>query len=398
MERLKDIKKPIIIISISGFLLSLQMGFTTFIDSMYISKSLSKYFDNADNFVGYFFALGAILLIIGLTLTPRLLRKFGNTKITILLSILLPISLLLVAYNPNIFILLFSFLLVSISSNMLYTTNSIFVSSFSKEANTGFIFGVYFAILSLGFMLSPAISGYVVESYGLSFSYLAAAICSIPISILTWFTFKNFKDKNYEDVPVLPTKELKKTSPDLMPVFWSHFVLQSFYAIMTIYVPIYFLTTIGLKYTDFGLLLTIALSTFVILPSFLGYLADKYIGEKEMIIMGLILMGLSLVLISVLSKNPQPLYVWGIILFISRIGATMVESMTDVFFIKKIEHQHPSFISFYRKSRPLAFLTVPAISALMLSVNLINISELILISGLLITISTFFPFKLIDTK
>lgn len=398
MDMIKRFTFPIIIVSISGFLLSFQLGFTTFIDSMYLSSSLSKYTDFPDRSVGYIYSIAAAITLLVFIFAPKLLRKFGNTKITTILSALLPISLLVLAIQPNIVFILISYLIVALSASIIFTTDDIYISSYAKEEDTGFIRGIYFAIISLGFMFSPALGGYIVEAYGLSYAYYAGALCTLPIPFLTWFTFKNYKDENYEDVPVLPTSKLKADSKDLMPIFWSHFALQSFYAVMTIYIPIYFVEFIGIGYDKFGYLLTIALATFVILPTPLGYIADKYFGEKEMIIIGVMLMGGALVAIPILAKHPQSLLVWGIVLLISRIGATMTESMTDVFFFKKIEHRHPSYVSFYRRTRPLAFLVVPALSAILLGTRLVDISELIMLIGFLIVLTVVFPFKLIDTK
>ncbi len=398
MRMIKKITLPIVIISVCGFLLSLQLGLTTFTDSIYLSSALSKYTANPDRSVGYIYALGAAFSLLVFIFAPKLLRKFGNTKITTILGILIPVSLVLIGLNPNILILLVSFLIMSLGASIVFTTDDIYISSYASENDTGFIRGIYFAIISLGFMFAPAIGGYIVTIHGLSYAYFAGAICTIPLSFLTWFTFKNYKDEKYEDVPILPTHKLKAASADLMPIFWSHFALQAFYAIMTIYVPIYFIESLGISYDKFGYILTIALATFVILPAPLGYLADKYFGEKEMITIGIFLMGLSLISIPILAKHPQSILVWGIVLLISRIGATMTESMSDVFFFKKIEHRHPSFVSFYRRTRPLAFLIIPTVSALLLSTRLIDISELLLISGILIMGAVVFPLKLIDTK
>lgn len=391
-------KKQIIAISAIGFFLSLQLGFTLFIDSSYLSKILSRVINNPDNIVGYIFASAFLFSLVGMLKFPKLLRRFGVVKVLATAGILLPISLLILFFEPPVILAIIAYFIITVCDVFVLASNDILLPSYMDEENTGLIHGIYFAIISLGFMISPAIAGYLVEAKGLSYAYLAGVFCTFFISFITYFIFKKFKDGKYEDVPVLPNKKLRKSSSDLMPVFWSQFALQAFYAIMTVYAPIYFVEKIGIGHDNFGYILTIALSTFVIMPTFLGYFADKFIGEKEMIITGMLLMSGSLIAIPILARHPQSLIVWGTIIFISRIGATMTESMTDAFFFKKIEHAHPSLVSFYRRARPLAYLSTPAACAILLSTKIIDISQVFLFSGLFIIVMIFQTYKLIDTK
>ncbi len=391
-------KWKVIILSVISFLLSLQLGFTTFIDSEFLSHLLKRHTSTPDNYVGYIFAFDSLLGLLIMLFFPKILRKSGARLVLLASSILLPIALFCMYLEPHVAIAIMLGLIITISSTLIFAVSDILLSSYVDDNHTGIARGLYFALMSLGFMISPAISGYVVSTHGLKFAYLLGASCVILLPLISYFPFRKFTDDSYEDVPFLPNKELRKKASDLMPVFWSHFSLQAFYAIMTIYAPLYFIEKIGLGRDEFGYILTIALSTFVILPTFLGYIADKILGEKEMITLGIVLMGLSLISIPILSRHPQSLFVWGIVLFVSRVGATLTESMTDVFFFKKIEHAHPALIAFYRRARPLALFIIPGICAALLSIRLFDISELFILAGILIISCTYFSSKLVDTK
>jgi hypothetical protein len=120
-------------------------------------------------------------------------------------------------------------------------------------------------------------------------------------------------------------------------------------------------------------------------------------GEKEMIITGMVLMGASLIAIPILADSKQTFMLWALILIVSRIGATATESMSDAFFFKRIEYAHPSLIAFYRRARPLSWLIVPTIGATLLSLRIVDISKLLMLSGIAIILTIFFTAKLRDT-
>lgn len=397
MENTPTGKRSLIALSTIGLLVSLQVGFTTFIDSSYLAHALSKFTTEPDRLVGYIFAATAALALFYFLIAPKLLRKFGNTKVSILASSTLPLGLILIALPIPLPLTILTYLLVTLDTTILFASLDIYVSRYVSEAKMGFIHGIFFAMCSLGFMLSPALSGYIAAGYMMNYVYIAAAISALPIPFIIWSAFKDFTDPEYEDVPLLIGKELHDAAPDLLPVFSAQFALQTFYVMMTIYIPLYFVEHIGFTYDKFGYIITIALAMFVILPTPFGWLADRFIGEKEMIITGMVLMGASLIAIPLLAEQHQTFLLWAGILILSRIGATATESMSDAFFFKRIEYSHPSLIAFYRRARPLAWLIIPTIGATLLSLQIVDISQLLMISGVAIILTIALTVRLRDT-
>lgn len=397
MENTSTGKKSLFALSAIGLLVSLQVGFTTFIDSSYLAKALLQFTSEPDRLVGYIFAATAALALVYFLLAPRLLRKFGNTKVSLFASITLPLGLFVIALPVPLAVTILTYLLITLDTTILFAALDIFVSRYVSEAKMGLIHGLFFAMCSLGFMLSPALSGYIAAGFLMRYVYVAAAIAALPIPFIIWSSFKDFSDPGYEDVPLFIGKALHDATPDLFPVFTAQFALQTFYVMMTIYIPLYFVEHIGFTYDKFGYIITIALAMFVILPTPFGWLADKYIGEKEMIITGMVLMGASLIAIPILANHPQTFMLWAVLLIVSRIGATATESMADAFFFKKIEYAHPSLIAFYRRARPLAWLIVPTVGATLLSLRIVDISQLLMLSGIAIIATIVITVKLHDT-
>ncbi len=390
-------KRSLMILSITGFLTSLEVGFTTYIDSSYLSRALSQYTSTPDRLVGYIFAATAALALLYFIVAPKILRRFGNTNVTLFAASTLPVALFAISMPLHIIPKILTYLLMTLDTTMIYAGLDIYISRYVSEEKMGVLHGVFFAILSLGFMLSPALSGYIASGYALHYVYIAAALSALPIPFFIRYAFKSFKDPHYDDVPLVISKRLHELTPDLFPVFSAQFALQTFYVMMTIYVPLYFVEHIGFTYDRFGYIITMALAMFVILPTPYGWLADKFIGEKEMIITGMVVMGATLIAIPFFAETQQTFFFWALLLIISRIGATATESMADAFFFKRIEYAHPSLIAFYRRARPLAWLIVPTIGATLLTLQIIDISSLLAVSGVAIIGMIALTAKLRDT-
>ncbi len=388
----------IIALSIISFLTSFQLGFTTYIDSSYLSTLLSRYVAHPEAYVGYIFTLVAITTFALFIFTPKLLRRFGNKRIALASAVMLPFSLITLGLQPHITFTIIAFILASLSVTLLYTTSDIFMNAYTKSTNEAFVRSVYFTASSLGFMLSPALAGYLASTYNFSFIYISAAIASLPIALVLLRSMKGYRDAEYEDVPAFPNRELRTKTPDLVPVFIAHSALQIFYSVMTVYTPIFLIQHVGLHYNEFGIIITIALSAFILLPVMLGYVADKFLGEKEFIISGTIIMGASLLLLPVFAQSPQSLFLWGTLLFVSRIGAAASESMTDAYFFKKIEHTHPSYIAFYRRARPTALLFTPMLCSVLLLIPGMNISHVFIATGTIILLTLLSTVGIQDTK
>ncbi len=53
-------------------------------------------------------------------------------------------------------------------------------------------------------------------------------------------------------------------------------------------------------------------------------------------------------------------------LFITRIGAAMIEVMNETYFFKKIDGHSSSVLSFFRITRPIAYVVAPLIASITL--------------------------------
>lgn len=149
----------------------------------------------------------------------------------------------------------------------------------------------------------------------------------------------------------------------------------------------------GFDWNQIGLIFTIMLIPFVLVQIPLGKLADRFFGEKEIMAIGYIIMGISTIALSYINNNVM---MWAIMLFITRIGAASAEIMIETYFFKKIKAKDSEILGVFRVTRPISYFIAPLITVVGLSFS--SSSYLFIMLGVICLI-TLVPISLIeDTK
>ncbi len=89
---------------------------------------------------------------------------------------------------------------------------------------------------------------------------------------------------------------------------------------------------------------------------------------------------------------------WDSILFVTRIGASIIEVMCDTYFFKKVDSLNANIISFFRMSNPIAYIVAPLFAVIMLNFFSLELQYLFLALGLIMFIGLKFSLSLEDTK
>jgi len=317
---------------------------------LYVNSSLlEKYF--SETAVSILFAIGALGNMLIFLVATRLLRTYGNRA---LFFIFLFVDMLATAgmaeANTKWSIAAF-FVIFEAVSVMVYFCLDIFLEDASLEENTGEIRGIDLTLANAAIALGPVLVALFAVEDDFSKLYWISALLVLPILYQAFFSFPTFRDGE------TPTEE-----KDLATAFhlWLHhanirratitrFLLEFFYAFMVIYIPPYLHNTIGFSWTEIGTMFSIMLIAFVIFQLPAGEAADRWWGEKEILIAGFICTGISVMVMPYIGKD---LVVWTMALFLSRIGAALIEIMTDSYFFKHVDKRDTGLISLFRISRP----------------------------------------------
>ena len=105
-----------------------------------------------------------------------------------------------------------------------------------------------------------------------------------------------------------------------------------------------------------------ALLPLVVMPYELGFLADKKFGEKEMLIIGLLILTVTTFLFVIITTTD--IRVWVLILLISRIGASFVETMAFSYYFKKVGPEDPSLTALFINMHGIGTLLVGTVGVI----------------------------------
>lgn len=381
-------QNKIFILYIIGFLFALHLALPAYITSTYLSNYATE------QWIGLLYTLASLLTIFSFALVPYILERFGNYRTVYFFLVCEVISLLCLAFGTNVYILASAFILNFVTLSIISFNIDIFLEQFSSFKSTGKIRGFYLTVINSAWVIAALLTGLILKDSDYFKIYLASMLLMIPIIGLVFRNFKNFDDPHYHKTPLWKTFIEIWKNKNILDVFIVNFLLQFFFSWMVIYTPIYLYEHVGFSWSVIGIIFAIMLLPFPLFEWPLGRLADNKYGEKEMLSIGFIIMAITTALIVFIpGKN---LFLWISILFLTRVGASMVEVMSETYFFKKVPDTSLNTISFFRTMRPIAYLLSPIIATVILS--FFDIKYLFIFLGLLMFYGLRFTITMKDTR
>lgn len=351
------------ILYFAGFIFSIPIALTSYINSSFLEGYINE------KYVGAIYILASILTIWWMLKMPKILLRFGNIITTIIFLAFNFISLLTMAFANSIYFILPAFILFFISINFLFTCFDIFIEDASQNASIGKFRGLFLMFVNLAWVFAQLVSGSIINKSSFQGIYLLASSFVFLLSIIIIFGFNKFKDPKYTKVSILKTIKVFIKNKNISKIYLINLILKLFFAWMVIYIPIYLYEYMNFSWKEMGLIFTIMLIPFVLLDYPLGKLSDK-IGEKRILIVGFLVAIFFTFLIPFI--NVPAIWLWAIVLFGTRIGAAIIEVMSEGYFFKEIKEKNADEVSFFRNTYPMSYLLAPivAIPTLMLTPSL----------------------------
>ncbi len=206
--------------------------------------------------------------------------------------------------------------------------------------------------------------------------------------------FQKFKDRIYNKVQITNTIKTFWQDRDLLKIYLVNFILKFFFSWMVIYSTIYLHENIGFSWQEIGFIFAIMLTPFVFLSYPLGKLSDK-IGEKKLLIYGFIFTIIATLLIPLIKV--KILWVFAFVLFLSRVGASTIEIMSESYFFKKINEEDADEMAFFRNTGPMSFLVAPFLATIFL-LFIPSFEYLFYILGAILMLGLFISMRIEDIK
>lgn len=347
-------------IFVATLFISLNFGALLYVDSTFLTKFFS------DPVVSLLFLLGAVGNIILFVLGPKLLNLFGKKWLFLASLILLAGSTLGLAWSESLWGIALSFVGYSALVFAVYYTIDVFIEEESDDGHTGEIRGAYFTVMNAGIALGPLFlsvlpndNAHFRRLYWVGFELL---IIPILVACYILLTRKHAHKKIVRPWHLLPFRAWWRRR-NIRAITLAKLVLETFYAIMVIYLPLYARLVMGFSWAQLAIIFSIALVPFVLVEGPAGVLADRCWGEKEMLTAGFFITGVTVLLIPFL---PKSFWLWIVVLFMSRVGAALIEIMCETYFFKKITVHETGFLSIFRLARPVAIILGSLLGALVL--------------------------------
>jgi MFS family permease len=238
--------------------------------------------------IGLVVALGSISAMVTMIPSGLLIGKLGKKKMLI-------ISVFLITIPPLFFILLTNwrqilpfFMVFNVAMSFFAPSRMALVAESASQQNVASLFGLMNLAWPLGGIISPVVSGYIVETMGWNQVFLISAMISalslfpaLMIDVEETSTTENSEEK--EKSSILGRSNLTTVTKFFFLSFLQTIGLGGVFVIL----PLYLKDLYDLPTSSIGLFFTISnlISLITQIPS--GYLADRF-GRKRFM-MGVIL-------------------------------------------------------------------------------------------------------------
>jgi MFS family permease len=254
----------------------------------------------------------------------------------------------------------------------------------SSEKETGRVRTAFITAANTALVLAPLAVGLLLDGtnrYDLVF--FAAAVSLTPF-IMLFLVEKIPEGQPPRASKLSSTATCMLRDKDLRAVAVAAGTLQVFFHLAPFYIPIYLHNVLGIPWDTLGWMFAIMLLPFILLEFPAGYLADKYLGDRKILVTGFAVMGGAFAAFALVNES-TPLALIVTVLVLTRVGAALVEAMVEGHFFRRVSERDVNAISVFRMLRPTGALIAPVLGSILLVAG--GYATLFVALGLLITAS-----------
>ncbi len=340
--------RSIQLIAFLGFLYGLSISLLAYVTSSYFKTVIGS-----DNVSVFYFIIFAVALPLLFHL-HRLVEGFGRAR-TLMLVLIVQIDVLFfLQFLPMNYAGAVLLMIYAILNSFVAVLIDIVLEAYSVDGTTGRLRGLYLSVWNFGVLVGPLISMYILDHFGFSAIFTAELLVYVAMFLAVFLALNNIR--GHVPKQRLSLRKVVRTfrmRRDLSYIYAVSLALRFFYASMTVYMPLY-LFDLGMQPMEVGLVFTVMLIPFILLQYPVGVLADKKYGEKEMMILGLIIMIGATAWMWATQRTD--VWMWMALLTVSRVGAAILETMEDSYFYKQITAHDMALINCFRTTRPFAYI------------------------------------------
>lgn len=382
---------PRLVLSTGNFFSAMYFALVLVIAAPYLALFLPE------SQVGLVISLGALITLCVFPFVPRLVRRYSSRTLAIVFAFTQAVLLSVLAAAPApLFAIICIALIFATAPFISYQLDLLLECASTDESSAGRVRTLFITAASLAYVVAPLLVAFLIDGTDAYWKiFLAAALSLTPFIALLMFE-KLPEGEPPELHAMLATCSCLWKDKDLRAATLAGAVLQFFFHLAPLYVPLYLHTVLGFPWDELGWIFALMLVPFLFVEYPAGYIADRWIGDKELLITGIVIMGAAFAAIGFITAT-TPLFVIAAILFATRIGAALVEAMTEGHFFRRVSGKDATTISLFRMTRPFGALVAPLFaSALLLTGNFVLF---FLVSGaLIVALGIVFTIPLKDVR
>ncbi|MFA6407865.1 MAG: MFS transporter [Candidatus Paceibacterota bacterium] len=343
-------------------------NFFVAISSTLVSYTLLSYlstFISGVN-IGFAIAAGGVVAVVAFLFLPPLVMRYGPQQLALFVTFIEMVMLFAVAASPGtIASAILVILVLALQPVVYYQLDLLLEATVSNEGTTGRVRTFFLTGGNVGVLVAPLLIGALMasgENYTIIF--MSAAAVLMPLVVL--FAMRRLpQGETPERFPIRDTIRHIAHDRDLAAVTIGHFILYLFYIWAPLYIPVYLHSVLGIPWSTLGWMFSVMLLPYVIIEYPAGWVADRILGDKEMMLAGFIIAGSALAAVSLLTATSTPFIILSV-LVATRVGAALVESMTEGHFFRRVSEKDIVSVSVFRGVWPLTDALAPLIGSAIL--------------------------------
>jgi len=215
-------------------------------------------------------------------------RRGMKQTLLVGLAIFIMGSLLFLAISPTL-LLLVRFI-QGLGAAALSTVSITLVAKYFSSGR-GQAFGIYNAIKGAGYVIAPALGGYLAHSYGFSMIFVVSAAVGVVALLLSFFLPRDREEhaELADDDDALSLKQFFTIfkEPRLLPIYAVIVINMFLVGILFGFLPVY-LYAIGYTPLQSGTMVSIATLSYLLVQPVAGWLADR-VAVQLTVVIGLLL-------------------------------------------------------------------------------------------------------------
>lgn len=352
--------RPRTVLFVGNFFLSLFTALIGFVLLPYLSSFVGA------AYAGFIIAGGALVAVVLFPLLPHLVARHGAQRIALIFATAEMAALFAVALFPGALTAsLLLALAIALQPLLSYELDLLLEGTMAEEGSTGRVRTLFITAWNLAALTAPLLVGALLadtDAYGRVF--LAAGAALVPFVVL--FATRSLPQSRPIETSHIPdTLVCIARDRDLAVVTFGHFLLYAFLAWVSFYIPFFLHSILDIPWMTLGWMFALMLLPYSLIEYPAGWFADRVLGDKELMFAGFIIAGGALASLGLLSPD-SPIALIVLILLASRVGAALIESMTESHFFRRVSERDVNSISVFRGVWPLANLVALTIGSIIL--------------------------------